>query len=648
MYPASRRRIAIEVLILSLLMAVACGAAIHWLKPLRNVERWTSDVRMTIFSPPVEQHEEIVILTIDEALLATFPYRSPIRRQFLVELLRALQAADIRALGIDLLFDQPTLADEDVALRQAFLDFQAPLIVATGDRSTGLSEEQWRFQAGFLKDIATGSASVLKDEDGVVRQLLAAEAPGSGTQPGLPVALAGALGVRIPEAPARLAYMGLLDGKPPLRIFRAELAASGLLPAKWLTGKVVLLGADLPQQDRHRTPFSLMAGSNVTTPGVVIHAHAVAQLLDGRRLAAPSTWWNIVLLAGLVLAGALLAWFEIPLWLKAPLAFLPLVGLMYLGVALYRSSGLMIPMMLPGLGYAASFVASAVYVGRHQRAAARYIRHAFAHYLSPRVIRDLIRQPEKLRLGGDRREMSLLFSDIAGFTTLSEELSAQALVELLQEYLDNMVEIALRHDGTIDKFIGDAVVVLFGAPAEQPDHAARAIRCAMEMDAFSERYRAEQSERGISLGVTRIGVHTGVATVGNFGGRRRFDYTAMGDTVNTAARLESVNKYFGTRVCISEQAAEGSAQGSLRPIGTLVLKGKAEGIKAFTPVDERSDPELLSGYGSAFAALDLQGEDPGPRFEALVHQYPDDPLIRFHRERLRRGESGVRIVMAGK
>ena len=108
--------------------------------------------------------------------------------------------------------------------------------------------------------------------------------------------------------------------------------------------------------------------------------------------------------------------------------------------------------------------------------------------------------------------MSFLFSDIAGFTALSEQLAAQDLVSLLQEYLDAMVEIALRHEGTIDKFVGDAVIVLFGAPAEQPDHAVRAIRCAVEMDDFSQRYRSRQSEHGVSLGVTRIGVHTGMAT----------------------------------------------------------------------------------------------------------------------------------------
>ena len=193
--------------------------------------------------------------------------------------------------------------------------------------------------------------------------------------------------------------------------------------------------------------------------------------------------------------------------------------------------------------------------------------------------------------------MSFLFSDIAGFTTLSESLSPERLVALLQDYLDNMVDIALRHHGTIDKFIGDAVVVIFGAPSDQPDHAERAVHCAIEMDNFAQEFRLKKERDGIQFGVTRIGVHTGVATVGNLGGQRRFDYTAIGDTVNTAARLESVNKHLGTRVCISAVAASDCNGLGLRPVGTLVLKGKEEGLDVYSLFPTRKSSRWVGKSG---------------------------------------------------
>ena len=160
----------------------------------------------------------------------------------------------------------------------------------------------------------------------------------------------------------------------------------------------------------------------------------------------------------------------------------------------------------------------------------------------------------------------------------TEGLEPEVLVRLLNEYLDGTCRIVPRHGGTIDKIVGDALHVMFNAPGDQPDHAERALECALELDEFCCRYAAGQRDLGIDLGNTRIGVNTGETVVGNFGGATRFDYTAHGDAINTAARLESVNKHFDSRICVSETTLERCAYPHHRPIGRLVLKGKSEGL----------------------------------------------------------------------
>ena len=210
-----------------------------------------------------------------------------------------------------------------------------------------------------------------------------------------------------------------------------------------------------------------------------------------------------------------------------------------------------------------------------------------------------------------------------------------------------MTEIVFTHEGTVAKIIGDAIHVLFGAPADQPDAASRAIACALALDVHAESYRQEWAARAAPLGVTRIGVHAGPAIVGNFGGGRFYDYTAYGDTINTAARLEAVNKQLGTRICVSAAAAE-RAEGFVgRPVGDLLLRGRTEPMRVFEPLrpDEGKSRHALA-YADAFAKL--EAHDPGAlaAFAALVGESPADALAQYHLRRLLNGESGTRIEMA--
>ncbi|MFQ5765322.1 MAG: adenylate/guanylate cyclase domain-containing protein, partial [Rhodospirillales bacterium] len=201
----------------------------------------------------------------------------------------------------------------------------------------------------------------------------------------------------------------------------------------------------------------------------------------------------------------------------------------------------------------------------------------------------------------------------------------------------------------IDKIVGDAVVGFFNAPTEQADHPARAVAAAMEMDVFGQGFVAEKAKSGLTVGITRIGVHTGTAVIGNFGGSEFFDYTAHGDMVNTAARLESVNKHLGTRVCISGVTAAQCPGMAFRPVGALVLKGKKEGLEVFEPLaDGEADSPAVAAYREAFEMM--QRSDPGAigRFREVLKMNPDDPLARLHVRRLENGATGATIVMEEK
>ena len=283
---------------------------------------------------------------------------------------------------------------------------------------------------------------------------------------------------------------------------------------------------------------------------------------------------------------------------------------------------------------------------RIRQSAAEKAQASLSRYFSPNLLQRLAGTTEMADLGGERREVASLFTDISGFTPLVEALDPNALAPLLNEYLVGMTDIVFAHDGTVAKIIGDALHVLFGAPGDQPDRATRAVSCALEMDAFAEAFRARWNEVGVALGPTRIGVHAGPAVVGNFGGGRFFDYSAYGDTINTAARLETANKWLGTRVCVSAQIASEADDFYGRPIGDLMLRGRAEPIRAFEPLP--TDPGNggdMEAYLKAYSLLEAGDPSAVQAFATQVGARPDDRLASFHLKRLLNGASGTRIEL---
>jgi adenylate cyclase len=283
---------------------------------------------------------------------------------------------------------------------------------------------------------------------------------------------------------------------------------------------------------------------------------------------------------------------------------------------------------------------------RRRQAQAERAHASLSRYFSPNLAQRLAGDADAIDLCGQRREIATLFTDIASFTTLVETLEPDVLGPLLNDYLVGMTDIVFAHDGTVAKIVGDGLHVLFGAPGEQPDHASRAVECALDLDEYAQSSRARWHEKGLALGVTRIGAHAGSAIVGNFGGGKFFDYTAYGDTINVAARLEAANRQLGSRICVSELLTEKVQEFRGRPVGDLVLRGRTEALRAYEPLrTQQYDAPATKSYLEAFGKL--EAGDPGTMaaFAAHVGRYPDDQLASFHLKRLLNGASGTRIVM---
>jgi class 3 adenylate cyclase len=283
---------------------------------------------------------------------------------------------------------------------------------------------------------------------------------------------------------------------------------------------------------------------------------------------------------------------------------------------------------------------------RRRQLEAERAHASLSRYFSPQVALRLAAKG-----GGDDMEVQwkdvgTIFTDIAGFTTLVESAPPDVLGKLLNEYVTGMTDVVFSHEGTVAKIIGDAIHILFNAPGEQPDYASRAIACAHDLDAWAEDFRRRWKDKGVNFGITRIGVHAGQALVGNFGGSRYFDFTAHGDTINTAARLESANKFLGTRICASAIVAERAGNFQGRPVGDIILRGRSEPLRAFEPLlaEAFKAPEVAQ-YGEAFGKLEAGDASAMPAFAALVGAHADDPLAGFHLKRLLNGAKGVSMKL---
>lgn len=634
---------------------LACAVIVSIVLPrliplIGSAESWLEDLRVSLLAPAEPQDPDIIVVAITEDTLAGLPYRSPVDRGFIADLVEWLDSAGVRAIGIDMLFDQPTESAKDNRLREVLLAAKAPIVVAWADAADQLTESQTAFLSAYMEGVDRGFANLMTDQyQGAVRWIYPGRERDGKMTLGLVGAVLAAIGIEPPDRPITLAYRPPPEpGASSFRIFPAH--ALKLLPKAWFAGKIVLIGPVLPQIDRHRTPrLGENPWTGANTPGVVIHAHALAQLLDGRKAEEIDFGVEIFAVVVCAMAAMLIASLDLPVGVHTTIGVAAFASVWLLGFSLYSIGGPLLPLVSTSITFVLTFAFGNAFWRGRMRKQRDFIRGAFSRFTSPLVVDQLVNDPSSLRPGGEKREITCLFTDIAGFTSWIEHAEPETAVAKLNDYLDGMCRIVFEHGGTIDKIVGDALHVFFSVPLHQADHPERAIRCALDLDTFGSSFAAAQRAAGVAFGGTRIGVHTGPAVVGNFGGERFFDYTAHGDTVNTAARLEGANKFLGSTLCASGNTARGCSGVTFRPIGVLLLYGKTEPVDVYEPLKENSSSRIdLPKYLEAYVLMREHNASARSAFEALAAANPDDPIAAFHARRLTNGETGIDIEFEGK
>lgn len=426
--------------------------------------------------------------------------------------------------------------------------------------------------------------------------------------------------------PAREDGTLVLNYYGPAGTFRTISAADLIkrrLPPDSLKDALVFVGAtEIGIYDIRPTPF------DATQPGVELHATVAANALEQRFLKYD----------GITQMQEIACIILFPLLLGATLAFLPgtfaglgafgLFSLLFLSVNyLGFKTGLRdMTVIYPLIGLALTYLGCESWRNLVVEKKGRQLKKAFSNYVSPDLVKEIEKNPDKLVLGGEEREISILFSDIRGFTTVSEELTPPELVKLLNEYLSPMTRIVLEEKGTLDKFIGDAVMALFNAPLDVPEHATRACRAAVRMLEELENLNLGFKSRGMKEINIGIGINTGKAIVGNMGADIRFDYTAIGDSVNLASRLEGQNKYYGTSILISGDTFEQVKNGefTFRQVDLVQVKGKNRPVAMYELMVKNL--ELLPQFEAAITKYrNREFKAAREQFTELAERYHDGP-----------------------
>ena len=631
---------------LAALGVLAVAAALGFTGPGQLAELWVFDV-LTRAGAPRRSELPITIVGIDEASFAQLNRQWPWPRSLFARLIDRLGERGAAVIALDIVFNEPSAPQEDEALAAAIA--RAGNVVLAADHAyheTALFRQWLRIdplpkfkQAGA----AAGLATTELDPDGVVRRVpqqrdalwRAAIDTLMRTRPELipPPQVGGADLIR---------YLGPAHTFPYVSFYQV-LAGDPTIPRDFFRDQIVLVGRDvraspeagIVHADMLATPF--LAGSRLLTPGVEIQATLIENAITGRTIEPASRGAGLAFAAALMLlafpAGARWHPAGSGAWVLALAA-----AAAGSGYWAFTQRDYWMPLALPMAALAAFYlvVAAASYLA--ERRQAMRVRFAFARYVSPHVVDRIVAHPGALRLGGERRTMTLLFCDLAGFTSISERLAPEAVAHLVNIWLTAMTRAIHGHGGTVQKFLGDGIYAFWGAPLADEQHALHACEAALAMQAGLAGLRAEFAATGVELPGMRIGVHTGEAIVGNMGSLERFDYTALGDSVNLAARLEGVNKLYGTRILVSGATAERlNGAIALRSVDWVRVKGKENAVFICTPCDDR---KLAALTESALAAYRRQ-DWPAARqaWREVAASAPGDSVAGVFLERIERFEA---------
>jgi len=609
-----------------------------------------------------EQSRTTVIVGIDQrSYRDLLPEYGPLAnwpRTLYARALDALRAAGARVVMLDIFFDAPKPDDPDlIAAMQQMGSVIAPL-EAQGPKALhprpGVAQE---FEivvspASAIRSAAAaeGTVNVTTDRDTVVRSLpLLLEAKGH-VHPALALATV-ARYIRRPavldaDATDEAVYgagraIPLIDNGrmlinflgPPSSPERGGAFAilpfvdllNGSFSPDIVRDKIVLLGLTILGVDEFATPTT----AETRMWGVEVQANIVDTILGQRFLAPNSASVTNLLVCAAALIGTWLAALLRPI--RAAMGLLGLLLLYLLVGGILFDRGTLLNLVYPPAALALGFAVSQVYRLLIEQAQQRTMRDIMARYLSPSVSQWVLNQPERLTLGGETRTMTAFFCDLRGFTTLSQAMEPQALVTLLNDYMSAMTEIVFRHDGVLDKYIGDEIMAFWNAPMDQSDHAARACAAALDMIQRLHELRAQWKERGspeLDLG---IGINTGPMVVGNMGSRNRLAYTVLGDAVNIASRLQGATKDYGTRVLVGETTMKAAGESFMyRYLDRVQVKGRTEALTVYEVVSYRHqvDPEMEAMLKEYAKGIELyragQWTDAAALFDKILASHPGD------------------------
>lgn len=621
--PPSLRRIPGTATALALLSLLLCALVFTswWERIEENNFDW-----LTILTSPGTEDSPVVIVGIDEPSFAEFQRQWPWPRSMHAELIARLKEEGAKVIAFDVAFIEPSTPEADRRLAQAIREAGNVVLAADLDQRADAWVEQQREVLPLQSLLDAGARAGI------------AKAPLSGAcirrypehEHSFGRAILDAAGKHelapLPPRPM-MRYAG------PARSFRyvsyyQALQPKQFLPRGFFKDRIVLVGMyldDTPQlqADMVCTPYSWRNLRRM--PGVEINANVIDAAMHDRVVQQMGIGPQLTLLGLLMLLSS----FAFRAWspLRATPRLLALsAGCVLIAWWLFDRTHAWWPLFAPLAGIGGSYLICGGAAFLEERRKRAELRRAFGHYVSGTVIEQMLAHPERLRLGGERREVTLLFSDLAGFTSMSEQLQPEEVAEIMNLYLSEMGAIILARGGTLDKFIGDAVMAFWGAPLDDAEHALHACEAAIAMQEAMQVVNARLATRQVAPLNMRIGIHTGTAVIGNMGSRERFDYTAIGDSVNLASRLEGANKLYGSGILLSAAtAARLQGRLPLKHLDRICLKGKREAIEVYTVGD------TPLGHDEAIAAF--RGRD-WDTAEHLWQAHPDKVLAALYLERV--------------
>lgn len=594
---------------------------------------------LTVHSAPGESKLPIVIVGIDDASLAQLNERWPWPRRVHARLIEALHDAGAAVIAMDVIFDHPTTPRDDAALERAIAKARNVVLAASRFRQETAQGTIWsRFDpmpSLVRAGAKPGLVNIEFESDQVVRRFPEAgesfwkevlfrvrEAiPTLEFDPGL-------------KSDNLIRFVGPDHSFPYVPYYRA-LDVGKSVPKDVFANALVLVGretqaaADIgsAQVDVFATPFTAITGR--LTPGVEILANFIDNAVNRSTLREVPLWGRGIILLAVSCWCAFVPWRFRPVW-SALSALLACAVILAAGAALFVYSAWWLPM------FSAVAAALGIYVIQGSfayvvevRNKAR-IREAFSLFVPASVADSLAEQSTALAPGGEEKELSVLFTDLAGFTTVAEGLRPSQVAHLLNTYFQAMTEIVFRHKGTVQGYIGDAIMAFWGAPMDDEAHAVNAVAAAEEMVAARDAINRLLQAEGLPAVSTRIGVHTGVAIVGNIGSRVRFNYTAIGDTCNLASRLEGLNKRYGTSLLLSTDTfAKQVDRSRFRRIESVRVKGRESPVEVYAPCDDRWLVEEGDKAIELFRARQWEAAD--ATWQAIQARYPDDTVAQYYR-----------------